>query len=97
MANRAQSQYLRLFDERQAVRIMSFLENVKRRQHKDNQEWLIVHCDAGIARSGAVAQTASDFIGDPLGRFRDDNPHIHPNPHVHRLLFTEWHRRECGA
>ena len=46
----------------------------------------IVHCAAGISRSGAVGRFINDFFGGDDEFFRKTNPHIHPNSLVTRLL-----------
>jgi len=42
---------------------------------------LLVHCDAGISRSGAVATFASNYLNID---FQDE--YIKPNPYVLRIL-----------
>ncbi len=68
-----------LFSAEQAAEIWSFV-----RAHRDDVERIVVHCDAGMSRSPAVAAALSraltgddsDFFG---GRYR-------PNMRVYRLL-----------
>lgn len=54
-------------------------------QNKD-RETFIVHCTAGISRSGAVGQFICDYFKCNRDQFKMDNPHIHPNGRVTRML-----------
>jgi predicted protein tyrosine phosphatase len=74
-----------LFSEEQAARVWSFVL-----QHRPDIERIIVHCDAGMSRSPAVAAAISkaltgddaDFFG---GRYR-------PNMRVYRTLLEAYGR-----
>ena len=68
------------FSAEQAQWILDFLETNK------DKETFIVHCSAGIARSGAVAQFICDYFRCDNKEFRKANPHISPNPYVLRVL-----------
>lgn len=46
----------------------------------------IVHCSAGISRSGAVGTFINDFMGQNHFDFMRNNPMVKPNPHVKRTL-----------
>ena len=63
----------------QARRIFEF---IKKNKHRD----FLVHCSAGISRSGAIGQFILDYLGGDKEYFEKYNPHIHPNAHISRLL-----------
>ena len=70
---------LRPFDSEHAEHTVNFLLAVE----KENETGvLIVHCDAGVSRSGAVGTFASDFLKVPLL-----NPEPLPNQHVLQTLY----------
>lgn len=71
-----------LFDKGHAQRIVSFLDRLKSRPES---ETLIVHCDAGISRSGAVGEFASDYFGLDYAKFKEMNK-VLPNHYVKLLL-----------
>ena len=73
------------FTKNQAEKIVNFLES------NTNINTLIVHCAAGISRSGAVGQFALDYLHGDKDNFKLNNPHIWPNARVSRLL-NEVHR-----
>lgn len=54
-------------------------------EHKD-APMCIVHCAAGISRSGAVGEFINDLYGDTYEKFKRDNPQIFPNPYIRKLL-----------
>lgn len=78
-----------LFHVDQAKKIIQFLERIK---HQEDGT-LIVHCTAGISRSGAVGTFACDYFGLNYLEFKRNNPYILPNPYVLRLLNNEWSNR----
>lgn len=51
-------QVLKLFSESQAVEIMNFLKI-----HENDIDTVVVHCEAGISRSGAVAKFIAYLYG----------------------------------
>ena len=55
---------------------------------KDNidKAQCIVHCEAGISRSGAVGDFICGISGSNYFNFKHDNPHIRPNARVLRML-----------
>jgi predicted protein tyrosine phosphatase len=78
---------LKAMDEVQARRIIIFLMDMRR----NCGDWeLYIQCSAGISRSGAVALFARDLFNMNIKRFRADNPHILPNPHVYNKLHETW-------
>lgn len=76
-----------LFSSIQAKKIISFLNKIK--SGKDGV--LIVHCAAGISRSGAVGEFANDFFQLEYSNFKKENPQVNPNAHVKSVL-----RKEAG-
>lgn len=70
----------RAFSEKQAKRLYEFIK-----QHKD-KETCIVHCMAGISRSGAVGSFVNGYAQGDWERFKRDNPWIVPNARVYRML-----------
>lgn len=53
---------------------------------KNRDKNFLVHCHAGISRSGAVAQFICELKDIPLETFHTMNPYVHPNPTVLRKL-----------
>ena len=72
-----------LFDKEMAKKVVEFME---RRKLETGDHTLVLHCDAGISRSGAVAEFAAEFFGIPSEDFQKANPYLRPNPFVRRLL-----------
>lgn len=70
-----------LFSEEQAKKIIDFINDLHN-EEKDSD--LVVHCDAGISRSGAIAKFVSGFLNIP---FYD--PYIRPNEYILSVLWEE--------
>lgn len=71
-----------------AQQIVKFLREIK-----DNVDLLVVHCDAGISRSSAVAIAAAEMYGlDEEQRRLENNRRFNPNEYVYSLIFDEWNR-----
>ena len=70
------------FDDQMAEEIVQFLNKIKEKDIK----LLFVHCDAGIARSGAVGVFACRYLGMDEDEFRKENPIIGPNTLVLETL-----------
>ena len=68
------------FTKEQAIELLNFVE-----QHKDKGN-CIVHCAAGISRSGAVGTFINDYFGGDHFVFKKTNPYVNPNGHVLRTL-----------
>jgi predicted protein tyrosine phosphatase len=68
------------FTEEQAEKLFQF---IKRNRDK---ETCIVHCMAGISRSGAVGTFINGYCGGDWEEFKRTNPYILPNGRVERLL-----------
>ena len=69
-----------LFDENMAQQIKNFVE-----QNRNADFWLI-HCTAGVCRSGAVGEVLSEYFGINYFEFKKDNPKTRPNVYVKILL-----------
>lgn len=69
-----------LFTVEQAKQILEFIE-----MNKEKKQF-IVHCSAGISRSGAVGTFINDYFGLDYSTFRRTNPQVQPNPFVLRTL-----------
>jgi len=68
------------FSVEQAEQLFNF---IKKNADKD----FIVHCSAGISRSGAVGSFINDYLNSDMEYFEKANRHrILPNSHVSRLL-----------
>lgn len=70
----------------QAAELYQFIKANK------DKEAVMIHCTAGVARSGAVGVFINDFIGGNYHELMRNNPSIQPNPHVYRLLHNEWYK-----
>ncbi len=64
----------------QAKELLEFVECNK------DRETCIVHCAAGISRSGAVGLFVNDYFGGDYFEFKKNNPRTHCNQLVLRLL-----------
>ena len=78
----------RLFNEMHANLIIDFIEN-----NLDKLE-LIIHCSAGISRSGAVAEFINDYyVKENYFYFKKRNPKILPNMYIYNVLKNEYFKR----
>lgn len=68
------------FTEKDAKKIIEFLNSNK------NIDNLIIHCAAGISRSGAVGRFALEYLKGDQEFFYNNNKHILPNAKVLRIL-----------
>jgi predicted protein tyrosine phosphatase len=68
----------------QGQKIVDFVKTIDPEQVKV----IIVHCAAGVSRSGAVGTFLSEYFADYVDNmeFHNTNPHIQPNPTVLRIL-----------
>jgi predicted protein tyrosine phosphatase len=70
-----------LFDGRRAREVAAFV-----RAHREHVALIVVHCDAGLSRSPAVAAAITKWLGE------DDSPwfaRYRPNMLVYRTLLNE--------
>lgn len=72
-----------LFNKKQAQEVIDFVNIL---QKKEEQETLVVHCMAGISRSGAIGTFINDILGLDLSTFLRNNPHTRPNSYVLKTL-----------
>lgn len=72
-----------------AKEIKNFLDRI---HSMDKKVFLIAHCDAGISRSGAVANFSADYLDIP---FEDE--YIIPNPYVSRILNEQIWREQWNT
>ena len=79
-----------LFTELHAYEVIDFL--FRHDQSKD----LIVHCYAGISRSGAIGNFARELFKYDYQEFMDDNSQIVPNTHVGQVLRRVWQEEYGG-
>jgi predicted protein tyrosine phosphatase len=68
----------RLFDDADARRIAEFAEWFQTSGIKQ----LVVHCEAGISRSSAIALTIGRFLGLDIDEVLDPQKRYRPNPFV---------------
>ncbi len=71
---------VRAFTIEDAKKVRKFIDDNK------DKKVFIVHCSAGISRSGAVGQFICDYFRCDRQEFLSDNPFIHPNGRVTRML-----------
>lgn len=72
-----------LFNKEHAVKIITFINEL---EDVEGEEHLIVHCDAGISRSGAVATFLSDYLSLNKEIFNQMNIGIMPNIYILNML-----------
>ena len=83
-ASPTQKEFTKAFSAKQAKDLYNFIKK------HDEKETCIVHCMAGISRSGAVGTFVNDFYKGDLDRFKRENPYISPNQKVYRMLKEQW-------
>ena len=69
-----------LFSKKHADNIITFLNDL------DAIEILVVHCAAGISRSGAVGLFACRYFNNDESTFKSNNLRIHPNHFILEVL-----------
>jgi len=75
------------FSEEQAKEVYDFIKN------NEDKETFIIHCMAGISRSGGVGLFINDYFNQDYNVFMNKNPYVRPNAKVSRLL-NNLHRNE---
>lgn len=73
------------FNVKMAQQIIQFLNKLKEKDIK----LLIIHCDAGVSRSGAVGIFACRYLGMDEKEFRKEHRFIGPNTLIYDLLIKE--------
>lgn len=71
---------IKAFSIEQAKELVDFIDKQK------DKESCIVHCAAGISRSGAVGTFVNDYFREDWEEFKRQNPYISPNGLVLSLL-----------
>lgn len=71
--------YSRTISENQAKQILTFIE---RNKDKIINGKCVIHCTAGVSRSGAVGTFINDYFSFDKEQFNYFNPNIVPNPTV---------------
>lgn len=74
--------YLYLFSTNHANSIIDFIN-----QYNEKLKTLIVHCDAGVSRSGAVGLWANRYLELSESDFWINNPKVEPNSYVLNVLY----------
>lgn len=74
-----------LFNIDHAKKIIEFVDSIK----DDDDSVIVIHCDAGISRSGAVGMFLCEYLQCNYKDFSRVNPQIRPNSYVLRLLKKE--------
>lgn len=74
-----------MFTKDHAKAIIGLLDRVKEYPGNCN---LMIHCDAGISRSGAVGAFAANHLNYDFKKFKKLNPNIHPNKFVLLTLYN---------
>jgi len=70
----------RAMTEEQAKEIIRFID-----KNKDKME-CIIHCGAGVRRSGSVAKFINKYLDLPWSKFHEDNRHILPRESIIKTL-----------
>jgi len=73
-----------LFTKDQAQQVFEFFKKL------GDDFSLIIHCGAGVSRSGAIAEFARVFFNLNYDEFKNDNPHILPNIHIVQTLRDQY-------
>ncbi len=80
---RTADKHLNIITEDQAKDIFNFIKDLK---NDDQIKTLVVHCKAGISRSGAVGLYACRYYGLDEREFMRENSAIIPNFYVYGIL-----------
>lgn len=67
------------FSPEQAKQVFDFI-------NENYDKDFFVHCSAGISRSGAIGAFINDYHSWDRDKFMKDNPYIHPNARITRML-----------
>lgn len=79
----------KIFDSEIAKELVEFIDKNKDKKTR------IVHCTAGVSRSGAIGEFIQRKFGtESMKTFRKRNKHIHPNRLVRKLLNIEWNKHK---
>jgi predicted protein tyrosine phosphatase len=73
---------IHIFTEKQAMDIIKFIDMVD----KQEDQVLIVHCNAGVSRSGAIGTFVCEYLALDYNNFKRENKHILPNLSILKTL-----------
>lgn len=74
----------KLFSDEQAIKLVNFIE-------KNKDKSFIIHCEAGISRSGAVGQFINDTYKNMTDEeFKKQNKYISPNQYMYHKLIKAY-------
>jgi predicted protein tyrosine phosphatase len=73
----------RAFSKKDAKSVIDFL---KKHHNSEKESVLIVHCDAGVSRSGAIGWFACKFLNVNRKMFLHYNKNIFPNKYILKIL-----------
>jgi predicted protein tyrosine phosphatase len=79
---KSRKKHLVLFSDAHAKQIIAFIDRLK-----DKITDLVIHCEAGISRSGAVGLFVCRYLGLDETKYRDANRKINPNQYVFDVLY----------
>lgn len=77
-----------LFNTDHANTIINFIANLK------NESTLVIHCAAGISRSGAVGLFCCHYWDLDIMNYYKTNPEIEPNTHIFNILKKTYEERK---
>jgi predicted protein tyrosine phosphatase len=80
--NRYQGKFI-LFSDCHCIPIIKFIDDLKKSKEATT---LVIHCHAGISRSGAIGTFACDYCNLDYQKFINEHETIYSNPYVLRLL-----------
>jgi predicted protein tyrosine phosphatase len=75
-----------VFSDEQAVQIVDFVERIK-----DKVNGFLIHCEAGVSRSAAVAAAIELIVNGSSDRILNDRRYS-PNQCVYRKLIQAWQK-----
>jgi len=73
------------FNKKMARKIITFIDTIK----KEDIKLLLIHCDSGVSRSGAVGIFTCRYLKMDEKIFRKEHKNIGPNTLVYDLLIRE--------
>lgn len=68
------------FTKEMAKEIIDFVNK------NEDKKTLIIHCHAGISRSGAVGLAINEYLGQDYKEFKKQNPQVIPNTLVTKIF-----------
>lgn len=70
------------FDDKMGLKVINFINKLKNKDFFN----LVIHCSAGISRSGAIGAFATEYLNLDYNEFIFYNPQIIPNNDVLSIL-----------